>query len=96
MHGACRLLAMQPARLWCSKSCLCCRVTEALIYGTMMLGQALAFAPDFSQAKVSASKIMKLLERQPKIYTSSSDPMPSDWVIFAFESQISFYIRKDF
>jgi ABC-type siderophore export system fused ATPase/permease subunit len=78
--SACCLLVMQPAWHWCSASCVRCRVTEALIYGTMMLGQALAFAPDFSQAKVSASKIMKLLQRQPKIFTSSSDPMSSDWV----------------
>jgi hypothetical protein len=59
----------------------------------MMLGQALAFAPDFSQAKVSASKIMKLLERQPKIYTSSSDPMPSDWVIFALCPRFLFLLH---
>ncbi|XP_059477636.1 ATP-dependent translocase ABCB1-like [Neocloeon triangulifer] len=51
------------------------KVTEALIYGTMMLGQALAFAPDFNQAKVAANKIMRLLARQPKIFHTSHDPL---------------------
>lgn len=58
------------------------RVSEALVWGAMMLGQALAYAPDFNQAKVSASKIMKLLDRHPKIYISSSDPKPAGWVRF--------------
>ncbi|XP_071445843.1 multidrug resistance protein homolog 49-like isoform X2 [Hetaerina americana] len=45
------------------------KVSEALIYGTMMLGQALAFAPNFNQAKISASKIFALLDRKPQIPT---------------------------
>ncbi|KAK7047498.1 tRNA N6-adenosine threonylcarbamoyltransferase, partial [Halocaridina rubra] len=47
------------------------KVAEALILGTMMVGQAVAFAPNYSKAKVSASKIFALLERKPAIDTSA-------------------------
>ncbi|XP_046391423.1 multidrug resistance protein homolog 49-like [Ischnura elegans] len=52
------------------------KVSEAIIYGTMMLGQALAFAPNFNQAKVSASKIFALLDRKPQITTLNVKPDP--------------------
>ncbi|KAF4526587.1 hypothetical protein B566_EDAN006401 [Ephemera danica] len=55
------------------------KVTEALLYGTMMLGQALAFAPDFNQAKVAANKIIRLLERKPQIYDTSFSMLSADW-----------------
>jgi hypothetical protein len=60
------------------------RVTEALLYGTMMLGQALAFAPDFNQAKVSANKIIRLLERKPLIYDTSFTNLNREWVSILF------------
>lgn len=47
------------------------RVAEALILGTMMVGQAVAFAPNYSKAKVAAARIFNLLERRPAIETSS-------------------------
>lgn len=43
------------------------RVGEALIFGSWMLGQALAYAPNVNAAIVSASRIKKVLERIPKI-----------------------------
>ncbi|KAK8735750.1 hypothetical protein OTU49_005300 [Cherax quadricarinatus] len=46
------------------------KVAEALILGTMMVGQAVAFAPNFSKAKVAASHIFKLLERRSAISSS--------------------------
>lgn len=47
------------------------KVAEALILGTMMVGQAVAFAPNYSKAKVAAARIFQLLERRPAIETSS-------------------------
>lgn len=46
------------------------RVAEALILGTMLVGQAVAFAPNYSKARVAASQIFNLLDRQPAIDTS--------------------------
>ena len=40
---------------------------EALILGTMMVGQATAFAPNFNQAVIAAARIFKLLDRKPEI-----------------------------
>jgi ATP-binding cassette, subfamily B (MDR/TAP), member 1 len=54
----------------------CCsyfRVGEALIFGSWMLGQALAYAPNVNAAVISASRIMKLLKRVPMM----SNPEPS-------------------
>ncbi|CAL4182056.1 unnamed protein product [Meganyctiphanes norvegica] len=47
------------------------KVAEALIFGTMMVGQAVAYAPNYGKAKVAAAKIIALLERQPAIDTSA-------------------------
>lgn len=46
------------------------RVAEALLLGTMMVGQAVAFAPNYSKARVAASQIFSLLDRRPAIDTS--------------------------
>lgn len=46
-------------------------MAEALILGTMMVGQAVAFAPNYSKAKVAGAHIITLLERKPAIETSS-------------------------
>lgn len=46
------------------------KVAEALILGTMMVGQAVAFAPNYSKARVAASQIFTFLERRPAIDTS--------------------------
>ncbi|XP_014474963.1 PREDICTED: multidrug resistance protein homolog 49 isoform X2 [Dinoponera quadriceps] len=43
------------------------KVSEALIFGSWMLGQALAFAPNFNMAKISAGRIFRLLDRMPQI-----------------------------
>jgi hypothetical protein len=48
------------------------RVGEALIFGSWMLGQALAYAPNVNAAILSASKIMKLLEKKPNM----NNPQP--------------------
>ncbi len=42
-------------------------MAEALILGTMMVGQATAFAPNYNKAIIAAGRIFKLLDRVPKI-----------------------------
>ena len=44
-----------------------CRVAEALILGTMMVGQATAFAPNYNKAVIAAARVFKLLDRTPLI-----------------------------
>ncbi|XP_064091932.1 ATP-dependent translocase ABCB1-like isoform X2 [Macrobrachium nipponense] len=48
------------------------KVTEAFILGAMMVGQAMAFAPNYSKAKVAASKIFHLLRRKSEIDASTN------------------------
>ncbi|XP_066999280.2 multidrug resistance protein homolog 49 isoform X2 [Anabrus simplex] len=47
------------------------KVSEALIFGAWMLGQSLAFAPNFGTAKMAAGRLFSLMDRKPRIYTSS-------------------------
>lgn len=49
-----------------------CRVGESLILGTMMVGQAVAFAPSYNSAKLSAARVFALLDRRPRIPASHS------------------------
>jgi ATP-binding cassette subfamily B (MDR/TAP) protein 1 len=42
-------------------------VAEALILGTMMVGQATAFAPNYNKAVIAAARVFKLLDRVPLI-----------------------------
>ncbi|KAK1131154.1 hypothetical protein K0M31_017447 [Melipona bicolor] len=56
------------------------KVSEALIFGSWMLGQALAFAPNFNTAKISAGRIFKLLDRVPEITSPpGSENNDLDW-----------------
>ncbi|XP_055911756.1 multidrug resistance protein homolog 65 [Eupeodes corollae] len=43
------------------------KVSETLLYGSMMLAQSLAFAPAFTAALVSAHRIFQVIDRKPKI-----------------------------
>ncbi|XP_062617340.1 ATP-dependent translocase ABCB1-like isoform X1 [Saccostrea cucullata] len=43
------------------------KVFSAIVFGAMALGQASAFAPDASKAKVSAAHIFHMLKMEPKI-----------------------------
>lgn len=57
------------------------KVSEALIFGSWMLGQALAFAPNFNTAKISAGRIFRLLDRVPEITSPpESAGKDLDWV----------------
>ncbi|CAG2103942.1 unnamed protein product [Medioppia subpectinata] len=44
---------------------------EAVIFGTAMVGQAVAFAPDYQKGRVAAVHIFKLLDRMPKILVNA-------------------------
>ena len=43
------------------------RVATALIMGTMTVGQASAFAPNYNKAIIGAARIFALLDRTPLI-----------------------------
>ena len=45
----------------------------ALVFGAAGAGQAGAFAPNYTKAKISASRIFFLLDREPKIDSYSED-----------------------
>ncbi|GIY93917.1 ATP-dependent translocase ABCB1 [Caerostris extrusa] len=49
------------------------KVLEGVMLGAMMIGQSVAFAPDYQKAKVSAVRIFKLLDLRPKIDASSTE-----------------------
>ena len=51
------------------------KVSESLLFGTQMIGQAVAFAPNYNKAKVAANRIFALLRRVPRIDASSTDGM---------------------
>jgi hypothetical protein len=58
-------------------------VSEALIYGAWVLGQGLAFVPNYSIAKMAAGRMFSITDRKPKIY--SSQMMSScAWVSYIF------------
>lgn len=66
------------------------KVSEALIFGSWMLGQALAFAPNFNTAKISAGRIFRLLDRVPEIGSPpESEGKDLDWV-----SSPRYYTRR--
>ncbi|KAG8552277.1 hypothetical protein GDO81_004465 [Engystomops pustulosus] len=61
-------------------------VFSAIIFAAMNVGQSTSLAPDFGKARVSAQRIMKLLERKPAIDSYSEDgEKPND-----FEGNLEF------
>lgn len=48
------------------------KVTELLIFGAMMVGQSIAFAPNYNKGLLSASRILKMLSRRPTIDSEST------------------------
>ena len=48
------------------------RVSEGLILGTMMVGQAISFAPNYGKALAAAVRIFGIVDRKPKTDHSSS------------------------
>lgn len=63
------------------------KVSEALLYGTMMLGQTLAFAPAFTAAFVSGHRLFKIIDRQssiisPEVFNINRKPDKGSTVVF--------------
>lgn len=54
-------------------------MSQSLLMGTMSIGHALAFAPNFQKGMVAAAKIFNLLKRQPKI-VDPVNPAIEKWV----------------
>lgn len=51
----------------------CPSVISAVLYGAMALGEANAFAPNYAKAKMSASHLMMLINREPAIDNLSQE-----------------------
>ena len=49
------------------------RVFIAIVFGGAAIGQASAFAPDFTKAKLSANRIFFMLDRKPLINNYSDE-----------------------
>ncbi|XP_021920941.1 multidrug resistance protein homolog 49-like isoform X2 [Zootermopsis nevadensis] len=45
------------------------KVSEVLIFGAWMLGQGLAFVPNYNTAKMAAGRMFRLMDRKPRIYS---------------------------
>ncbi|KAL4713463.1 hypothetical protein ACJJTC_010448 [Scirpophaga incertulas] len=57
------------------------KVSEALVFGAWMMGQALAFAPNFGAAISAAGRVMAQLARQPKVSSTSVPSVPENFVV---------------
>lgn len=59
------------------------RISEALLFGAWILGQTLAFAPNYNAAKMAAGRLFYLMDRKPRI--SSPDENANEFVsIFVY------------
>ncbi|XP_072945637.1 multidrug resistance protein homolog 49 [Epargyreus clarus] len=56
------------------------KVSEALIFGAWMMGQALAFAPNFGAAVLAAGRVMTLLERRPVVESTHAPSVQENYV----------------
>lgn len=48
-------------------------VISAVLYGAMAIGEANSFAPNYAKAKISASHLMMLMDREPDIDNLSQE-----------------------
>ena len=64
------------------------RVGEALILGTMMVGQATAFAPNFNKAMLAAARIFDLLDRKPLIDSAGESGLR---LVISYRTLCGFY-----
>nr|CAD7595893.1 unnamed protein product [Timema genevievae] len=49
------------------------KVSEALLFGAWMLGQSLAYVPSFNTAKLSAGRLLSLIDRKPRIQSTNEN-----------------------
>ena len=50
-----------------------CRVYAAVVFTALSIGRTSSFAPDLTKARVSASRILALIRREPPIDSYSKD-----------------------
>ncbi|RWS15751.1 ABC transporter: subfamily ABCB/MDR-like protein [Dinothrombium tinctorium] len=62
------------------------KVVEGIVYGTSLLGQAVAFSSDYQKGKRAAVNIFKLLDRKPKIFDGNRNGL----TFKSFEGKIDF------
>ncbi|XP_063831950.1 multidrug resistance protein homolog 49 [Ostrinia nubilalis] len=56
------------------------KVSEALVFGAWMMGQALAFAPNFGAAVSAAGRVLTQLARKPKVESTLTPSVPEGFV----------------
>ncbi|KAI8440970.1 hypothetical protein MSG28_009258 [Choristoneura fumiferana] len=56
------------------------KVSEALVFGAWMMGQALAFAPNFGAAVSAAGRVFMQLERKPLIESTHAPAVQENYV----------------
>ncbi|XP_013191344.1 multidrug resistance protein homolog 49 [Amyelois transitella] len=56
------------------------KVSEALVFGAWMMGQALAFAPNFGAAINAAGRVMTLLQRQPLVESTHAPAVNENYI----------------
>ena len=49
------------------------RVFAATVFGTMSIGQAISFAPDYGKAKLAIARVFALLDGKPSIDSLSEE-----------------------
>lgn len=62
------------------------RVSQCLIAGTMVVGQAAAFSPNLQKGVIAAAKIIDLLKRVPKVQ-DPKDPQEFNTVLHISSTQ---------
>lgn len=48
------------------------RCTQGILFSTAIIGQAIAFSPDYQRGKIAAASIFRLFDRVPLILVSSN------------------------
>ncbi|EDL84316.1 rCG41101 [Rattus norvegicus] len=55
-------------------------VFSAVVFGAMAAGNTSSFAPDYAKAKVSASHIIRIIEKIPEIDSYSTEGLKPNWL----------------
>ncbi|XP_054157708.1 ATP-dependent translocase ABCB1-like [Oppia nitens] len=74
------------------------KCVEAVILGTGMVGQSVAFTPDYQKGKIAAGRIFKLLDRVPKIIVnpfSGLKPDKCEGIVKFSDLQFTYPTRPD-
>lgn len=86
--------------------CFCVnRVTEALLYGTIIISQTLVFAPSFTAAFVGAHRLFQIIDREPMIQSPNlankarmpdkSNDIEYKKIDFSYPTRLDVQVLKD-